>query len=217
MLENLNEVYKNINDNKTAKEVTIVCATKTVSVDKINQLPMNNLFIAGENRVQEFLEKVDLVNGVKWHIIGRLQTNKVKYVVGKVDLIESVDRVELVDEIEKQSAKKQVKTNVLVQINGGNEENKGGVDVENVKEMLDYVKTKEHIVLQGLMSVFPKDAPNDLYAKVKQAFDKYKDKYGLTILSMGMSNDYVTAVKNGATQVRLGSVLFGKREGGTNE
>lgn len=217
MLENLDEIYKNINANKTADHVTIVCATKTVSADKINQLPSNNLFIAGENRVQEFLEKVDCVTGVKWHIIGRLQTNKVKYVVGKVDLIESVDRVELVDEIEKQSAKKKVKTNVLVQINGGNEENKGGVDVENLKEMLDYVKSKENIELKGLMSVFPKDAPCELYAKVKNAYDKYKDEYSLTILSMGMSNDYVTAVRNGATQVRLGSVLFGKRGGYTNE
>ena len=217
MLENLCEVYKNISDNKTAKEVTIVCATKTVSADKINQLPSHNLFIAGENRVQEFLEKVDSVKGVKWHIIGRLQTNKVKYVVGKVDLIESVDRVELVDEIEKQSAKKQVKTNVLIQINGGNEENKGGVEIKKLKDLLDYVKSKEHVVLRGIMSVFPKDAPNELYANVKSAYDKYKDEYGLSILSMGMSNDYVTAVRNGATQVRLGSVLFGKREGGTNE
>lgn len=217
MLENLSEIYKNINENKTADKVDIVCATKTVSADIINQLPSYNLFVAGENRVQEFLEKIDKVNGVKWHIIGRLQTNKVKYVVGKVDLIESVDRVELVDEIEKQSAKKNVKTNVLVQINGGNEENKGGVDVENLKEMLDYVKSKDHIVLRGIMSVFPKNAPNELYVKVKNAYDKYKDEYSLTILSMGMSGDYVTAVKNGATQVRLGSVLFGKRDGGTNE
>ena len=83
--------------------------------------------------------------------------------------------------------------------------------------MLDYAKSKEHVVLRGIMSVFPKDAPNELYANVKSAYDKYKDEYGLSILSMGMSNDYVTAVRNGATQVRLGSVLFGKREGGTNE
>ena len=209
--DNLKTVLDNIEKNKTASCVTVLCATKTVPSEIINTLPSYGLSVVGENKVQELLDKYHLVKGVEWRIIGRLQTNKVKYIIDKVSLIESVDRQSLADEIDKQAKKHGIKMKVLVQINGGDEENKGGVAVEDLKPLLDYVKAKENVELVGVMSVFPKFASEELYAKVQRAYEKYKDEYGLTVLSMGMSEDYATAVKYGSTEVRLGSALFGKR------
>ncbi len=213
MLEDLDLIRKNINENKTADEVTIVCATKMRSAEVINELPSYSLYIAGENKVQELLEKYDFVRkDIEWRIIGQLQTNKVKYIIDKVSLIESVDRESLADEIDKQAKKHGIKMKVLVEINAGEEESKGGVKISDLDAMLEYVSAKENLSLVGLMSVFPIGADECLYAKVKDVFDKYKDKYALTVLSMGMSNDYITAVKYGATEVRLGSALFGARD-----
>ena len=213
MLENLETILKNINDNKTAQEVTVVCATKTRSAEIINSLPSYSLNIAGENKVQELLEKYDAVDkSIEWRIIGQLQTNKVKYIIDKVSMIESLDRVSLADEIDKQAKKHNKKMKVLVEVNAGEEESKGGVKLSELEELLSYVKGKENLILCGIMSVFPIGADESLYAKVKQAYDSYKDKYALSVLSMGMSNDYITAVKHGATEVRLGSALFGERD-----
>ena len=213
MLENLETILKNINDNKTAQEVTVVCATKTRSAEIINSLPSYSLNSAGENKVQELLEKYDAVDkSIEWRIIGQLQTNKVKYIIDKVSMIESLDRVSLADEIDKQAKKHNKKMKVLVEVNAGEEESKGGVKLSELEELLSYVKGKENLILCGIMSVFPIGADESLYAKVKQAYDSYKDKYALSVLSMGMSNDYITAVKHGATEVRLGSALFGERD-----
>jgi pyridoxal phosphate enzyme (YggS family) len=213
MQENLKVILDNIKKYKTAEEVTIVCATKTRSAEIINTLPSFSLNIAGENKVQELLEKYDDVDkNIKWHFIGQLQTNKVKYVIDKVSLIESVDRISLVDEIDKQAKKHGIKMGVLVEINAGEEDSKGGVSIENLEETLLYVNSKENLELKGIMSVFPIGADESLYAKVKQAYDTYKDKYSLSILSMGMSNDYITALKYGATEIRLGTALFGARD-----
>ena len=213
MLENLETILKNVNENKIGQEVTIVCATKTRSAEIINALPSFSLNIAGENKVQELLEKYDTVDkNIEWRIIGQLQTNKVKYIIDKVSMIESVDRVSLADEIDKQAKKHNKKMQVLVEVNAGEEESKGGVKLSDLEEMLSYVKSKENLILCGIMSVFPIGADERLYAKVEQAYNFYKDKYDLSILSMGMSNDYITAVKHGATEIRLGSALFGVRD-----
>ena len=101
---------------------------------------------------------------------------------------------------------------VLVEVNAGEEESKGGVILSELEDMLSYVKSKENLILCGIMSVFPIGADDSLYAKVQSAYNLYKDKYALSVLSMGMSNDYITAVKHGATEVRLGSALFGARD-----
>ena len=136
----------------------------------------------------------------------------VKYIIDKVSLIESVDRESLVDEIDKQAKKHGIKMPVLVEINAGAEESKGGVTLESVESMLDYVKSKENLIQKGLMSVFPVGADESLYAKIKHTYDTFKDKYALSVLSMGMSNDYITALKHGATEIRLGTALFGARD-----
>ena len=213
MRKQLENILKNIEENKIGQQVTIVCATKTRSSEIINSLPSYSLYIAGENRVQELLEKYDQIDkNIELRIIGQLQTNKVKYIIDKVAMIESVDRTSLADEIDKQAKKHGLKMKVLVEVNAGEEENKGGVFLSSLEDMLSYVKGKENLELCGIMSVFPIGADESLYEKVKQAYDKYKQKYNLSILSMGMSNDYITAVKHGATEVRLGSALFGARD-----
>ena len=213
MRKQLENILKNIEENKIGQQVTIVCATKTRSCEIINSLPSYSLNIAGENRVQELLEKYDKIyKNIEIRIIGQLQTNKVKYIIDKVAMIESVDRVSLADEIDKQAKKHGLKMKVLVEVNAGEEENKGGVLLADLKNILSYVKNKENLELCGIMSVFPIGAEESLYEKVKQAYDEYKQEYNLSILSMGMSNDYITAVKHGATEVRLGSALFGARD-----
>lgn len=213
MRKQLENILKNIEENKIGQKVTIVCATKTRSSEIINSLPSYSLNIAGENRVQELLEKYEQIDkNIELRIIGQLQTNKVKYIIDKVAMIESVDRTSLADEIDKQAKKHGLKMKVLVEVNAGEEENKGGVLLSDLKNMLSYVKNKENLELCGIMSVFPIGADETLYEKVKQAYDEYKQEYNLSILSMGMSNDYITAVKHGATEVRIGSALFGARD-----
>lgn len=213
MRKQLENILKNIEENKIGQKVTIVCATKTRSSEIINSLPSYSLNIAGENRVQELLEKYEQIDkNIELRIIGQLQTNKVKYIIDKVAMIESVDRTSLADEIDKQAKKHGLKMKVLVEVNAGEEENKGGVLLSDLENMLSYVKNKENLELCGIMSVFPIGADETLYEKVKQAYDEYKQEYNLSILSMGMSNDYITAVKHGATEVRLGSALFGARD-----
>ena len=192
--------------------VTIVAATKTISADVISSLPSHGITIVGENRVQELLSKYDSVNGVAWHFIGRLQRNKVKYIVDKVEMIHSVDSAALADEINKQCAKINKVMPVLIEVNLGGEESKGGVNAGDVMELCDYVNNLEHIELRGIMSVLPKDAPNEMYASLHDLFAKVKGKYPLAdVLSAGMSGDYEIAVRNGANLVRLGSCLFGQR------
>ncbi len=213
MQENLRIILDNVNKYKTESVVNIVCASKTRSAEIINTLPSYSLYTVGENKVQELLEKYDYVDKrVKWHFIGQLQTNKVKYIIDKVSLIESVDRTSLADEIDKQAKKHCIKMPVLVEINAGAEESKGGVTIDNVEEMLAYVKSKENLELKGIMSVFPVGADESLYAKIKHTYDTFKDKYSLSVLSMGMSNDYVTALRYGANEIRLGTALFGARD-----
>ncbi|MBO5224239.1 MAG: YggS family pyridoxal phosphate-dependent enzyme [Clostridia bacterium] len=213
MQARINEIQENVKKYKTADSVTIVCASKTRSAETINTLPSYSLYTVGENKVQELLDKYDEVDKrINWHFIGQLQTNKVKYIIDKVSLIESVDRPSLADEIDRQAKKHGIKMRVLVEINAGAEESKGGVNCDNVEEMLAYVSAKENLELVGIMSVFPIGAEESLYAKIKHTYDRFKDKYSLSVLSMGMSNDYITALKNGATEIRLGTALFGARD-----
>ncbi len=213
MQENLKIILDNINKYKTVENVTVVCATKTRSAEIINTLPSFSLYIAGENKVQELLDKYDDVDkNIVWHFIGQLQTNKVKYIIDKVSLIESVDRESLADEIDKQAKKHGIKMPVFVEINAGAEESKGGVEINDVERLLSYVNNKENLELKGIMSVFPIGASESLYAQIKHTYDTFKDKYSLSVLSMGMSNDYVTALKYGATEIRLGTALFGARD-----
>ncbi len=208
--ENINNVRKNI-ELAGKQNVTIVAATKTVPPEIISSLPNYGINIAGENKVQELLSKYEFVNGIVWHFIGRLQRNKVKYIADKVSMIHSLDSTLLADEINKQCAKINKIMPVLIEVNMG-EEAKGGVSVDHVIELCEYTVGLPNLELKGIMSVLPKNAPNEMYSDLNELHKKVQSKFpNADILSMGMSGDYELAVKNGANMIRLGTCLFGQR------
>ena len=202
----------------THDNVTIVCATKTVPSEVMNGIYDElGLGIVGENRVQELLSKYEDANRCKsWHFIGQLQTNKVKYIIDKVDLIQSVDRLNLAVEIDRQ-AKKIAKTqDILVEVNMADEVTKGGATPDEVFAFIDEIQKLDNIRVKGLMSVLPnledKVLLGKYYKKLFNLYDEIKRaKTGIEYLSAGMSGDWEIAVDNGANMIRLGSVLFGKR------
>ncbi|MGI6030701.1 MAG: YggS family pyridoxal phosphate-dependent enzyme [Eubacteriales bacterium] len=204
------------------QEVTLVAVTKTVPVERINQAIRCGVTDIGENRVQELLEKYDHLENrdqLRIHLIGRLQTNKVKYIADKVHLIHSVDSWKLLQEIEKQCAKVPRVMDVLLEVNLSGEEQKGGMDPRMVPEILEKCGQLSHIRVRGMMTVPPLGdslTKNSRYfCLLQQLFiDTQKKKYDnvdMSVLSMGMSNDFDVAIQNGSTMVRVGSAIFGKR------
>ena len=203
------EILDELND------VKLIAATKYVGIDEINKLENLGVMYFGENRVQAFLEKYQKYNGnCKFHMIGTLQPNKVKYIIDKVDLIHSVDSYSLIKEIEKQANKHNLVMKVLIQVNIAKEESKHGFKVEEIEEVFDTLKNYPHIEVKGLMMMAPNIEAEKTreYIKLTQdLFNQLKIKYpeySLTELSMGMSNDYKIALEYGATMVRIGSSLF---------
>lgn len=203
------------------QEVTLLAATKTVPAEEIIfAIEELGLPVAGENKVQEFLSKYDDLKGrCPLHIIGHLQTNKVKSIVGKVDMIQSVDSIRLAEEIAKRSREKGIVTDVLCEINIGREENKGGIMPEETEEFVSRLVETEGIRLRGLMTMAPVCEKNDEYKKYfSKTYDIYLDILGKKshniiepILSMGMSDSYEVAIEEGANLVRVGSSIFGSR------
>lgn len=206
---------------KTRGDITFLAATKTVDVEVINYAVSLGLKYLGENKVQELLSKYDKynLNDASLQFIGHLQTNKVRQIVGKVDLIQSVDSVKLAKEISKQSVKNNVHTDVLVEVNIGMEESKSGVMPENLHELLDEIKDYDNISVKGLMTIPPicdsKQKISKFFSKMNNIFidisSKNIDNISMDILSMGMSADYYEAILSGANMVRIGSSLFGAR------
>lgn len=198
-------------------KVTLLAATKMQSAEDINYLISLGVDTIGENRVNELTEKYDLYDKrASVHFIGTLQKNKVKYIIDKVDLIHSVDSLSLVEEIDKRAASKGKIMNVLVEVNSGREEAKGGVMPEDVCDFVEKARKFPSICVKGLMTMGPKCENKEEYLKyfliTKQLFDKifYEDKDA--VLSMGMSDSYEYAVRAGATLVRVGSAIFGERK-----
>ena len=193
--------------------VNIVAVSKYHSKEEIDAVAKEGLITFGENRVQEFLEKYD--PKYKWHIIGHLQTNKVKYIIGKVEMIESLDSIKLAKEIEKQAAKHDVIQNVLVQIKISKDELKTGLPIEEADSFLKEVSTYPHIKIKGFMCVASHTDNIQLieeeFSMMNDLYKNYKDLYQLDTLSMGMSNDYELAIKHGSNTVRIGSAIFGAR------
>lgn len=193
--------------------VNIVAVSKYHTKEEIDAVAKEGLITFGENRVQEFLEKYD--PKYKWHIIGHLQTNKVKYIIGKVEMIESLDSIKLAKEIEKQAAKHDVIQNVLVQIKISKDELKTGLPIEETDSFLKEVSTYPHIKLKGFMCVAShtdnKQLIEEEFSMMNDLYKNYKDLYQLDTLSMGMSNDYELAIKHGSNTVRIGSAIFGAR------
>lgn len=193
--------------------VNIVAVSKYHTKEEIDAVAKEGLITFGENRVQEFLEKYD--PKYKWHIIGHLQTNKVKYIIGKVEMIESLDSIKLAKEIEKQAAKHDVIQNVLVQIKISKDELKTGLPIEETDSFLKEVSTYPHIKLKGFMCVASHTDNIQLieeeFSMMNDLYKNYKDLYQLDTLSMGMSNDYELAIKHGSNTVRIGTAIFGAR------
>ena len=202
------------------KDVILLAATKTVPTAVINHAINSGIDYIGENRVQEFLSKKDdLLPTAHRHFIGHLQTNKVKDIVGHVEMIESVHSLKLAAEIDKVSRSKGIVTDILVEINIGNEESKSGFLVEEVTGAIEKMALLPNIKVKGLMTIPPicqnSEKLIEYFDKMCKVFidirDKNVDNVSMEYLSMGMSDDYELAIEHGANIVRVGTKLFGQR------
>ncbi len=204
---------------RRTEDIILLAATKTVDVNVINHAINAGIDFIGENRVQEFLSKYDEYAPVHKHFIGHLQTNKVKDIIDKVELIHSVHSYKLAEEISKQATKHNIKMNVLLEINIGNEESKSGFSPEEAVDAVQKISQLEGVFIKGLMAIPPIcDNPEQnrpYFAKMKKLFidigTKKIDNSNMEILSMGMSDDYEVAISEGANMVRIGTALFGRR------
>ena len=206
---------------RTRSDVRFMAVTKTVDIFRINRAIECGVDLIGENKVQEFMsKKPDLkLDNVETHLIGHLQTNKVSKIVGEVDCIESVDSLKLAKEISKQSEKKGIVTNILVEVNIGGEENKTGLPKEMLNDFLYEIADLSAIKVQGLMTIPPFSQNNEENRKFfSNMYNMYVDikskkihNINMDILSMGMSGDYEDAIACGSNLVRIGSAVFGPR------
>lgn len=206
---------------RSIDEVRLLAVTKTVDAERINAAIAAGVKQIGENRVQEFLKKKDdlHLDGVEAHLIGHLQTNKVRQIVGQVQMIQSVDSIRLAQAIDKRSRELGIVTPILVEVNIGGEEAKSGVAPVDLERLLEEISPLEGIHVNGLMTVPPileKEAEKRrIFSKMYQLFidikDKKLDNIDMQELSMGMSGDYREAILEGSTIVRIGSAIFGAR------
>ena len=223
--ENYDAVAKKVKDaceraGRSADEVTIIAVSKTKPLSDIVELQQYGVMDFGENKVQDLCAKYEEIEKpVRWHLIGHLQTNKVKYIVDKVELIHSVDSFKLAKQISKEALKKKVTVPILIQVNVAQEETKFGLETEEVMALISEAAKLPNIKIKGLMTIAPfVDDPEDnrqYFRMLKQLFvdigAKNFDNVDMTILSMGMTNDYEVAVEEGATMVRVGTGIFGAR------
>ena len=216
--ENLANVEKNIeqackNAGRSRDEVTLIAVSKTKPVEMLQEIYDENIRDFGENKVQE------LPSDIRWHMIGHLQRNKVKYIVGKVELIHSVDTYRLAEEINIQAKKQNVIVPILVEVNIAHEESKFGISAEDAILLVEEISKLENIRIKGLMTIAPYvENPEDnrlYFRKIKQLSvditNKNIDNVFMEILSMGMTGDYMVAIEEGATMVRVGTGIFGER------
>lgn len=212
--ENIKNIKKQI-----PEDVTLISVSKTRSLEEIEEAYKCGARDFGENKVQELTSKIEnFDHDVRWHLIGHLQKNKVKYIVGKVYLIHSLDSVTLLEEIEKRFSSKKKVANVLIQINIGRDPNKSGVLEENLEELLVACEKCNSVKVKGLMTVIPKgdeESCRKYFNKMKKIYDNLSKKeyknISMKYLSMGMTGDYKIAVSEGANMVRIGEGIFGKR------
>ncbi len=205
--ENIRRILNNITVSR------LIAVSKIKPVSDIMEAYEAGIRDFGENHVQEILEKIDkLPKDIRWHMIGHLQTNKVKDIVDKVYLIHSVDSIKLAKEIDKQAKKKDIVANILLEVNIAKEESKYGFMEEDLGSALEEIRKLDNVKVLGLMCVAPNtDTPEDNRKYFKE-MNELKKKYNLEILSMGMSNDYVIADEEGSTYIRVGTKIFGERD-----
>lgn len=218
LLEILQEIK---NGNNLGEKIHLVGATKTICVETINDAIKNGLKIVAENKVQEFREKTDSIIGAEQHFIGHLQTNKVKYLVGKVALIQSVDSIHLGQAISDVCVKKCVSQDILAEINIGGELSKSGFNPDNAIESVKQLSQLKGIRVVGLMAMLPHSEDQNLLKnlclQMRSLYDNIKSEgFDFRYLSVGMSADYKIAIQNGSNMIRIGSSIFGKRNYGEN-
>lgn len=225
LIDNFKEVEAKIQNacaraGRDRDEVTLIAVSKTKPVEMLKEAYDFGTRIFGENKVQEITDKYDaLPKDIHWHMIGHLQRNKVKYIIDKVELIHSVDSIRLAEAIEKEAQKKGIVANILVEVNVAKEESKFGLMPEDVEAFIDKVVAFPHIHVCGLMTIAPfVDDPEEnrvhfqRLRKLSVDIEKKKsDNVSMSVLSMGMTNDYEIAIEEGATMVRVGTGLFGAR------
>ena len=198
-----------------SKKVKIVVVSKTRSKKEILDIYNNDHRDFGENKVQEILEKHEkLPKDIRWHFIGHLQTNKVKYIIPFISLVHSVDSLKLLKEINKRAKAKNKIINCLIQVKIANEESKYGFKINEISDVMSYASELEHILIKGLMGMATNTDNNNLIDKefklLNTEFKKYKSKI-FNVLSMGMSNDYKLAINNESNMLRLGSIIFERK------
>lgn len=223
--ENLQSVEENIKKacekaGRKREDVTLIAVSKTKPVEMLQKIYDQNIRNFGENKVQEMCDKMEVLpKDIKWHMIGHLQTNKIKYIIGKTELIHSVDSLHLAQEISKQAVKHDVQTDILIEINIANEQTKFGIDAGDTIQLVREIAALPNIHIKGLMTIAPfVENPEDnrlYFRRIHQlSVDITKeniDNVNMDVLSMGMTGDYMVAIEEGATMVRVGTGIFGER------
>ena len=206
---------------RTADDVLLVAVTKLHTPAEINEAIDAGVTDIGENKVQEIMDKYDSVKPVRWHLIGHLQTNKVKYIIDKVAMIHSVDSLKLAKEINKRAAQHDLTMDILIQVNSAEEESKFGITTEETDQLIsDIAEQCPNVRIRGLMCIAPfAENPDDIrqyFAEVKQIYDRYAatktDRIDFKYLSMGMTHDFQVAIEEGSNLIRVGTAIFGYRD-----
>lgn len=217
------ENYRKIK-NEIPENVLLLAVSKTKPLEDLEEAYKAGARDFGENKVQEMTKKYEEFHkDVRWHLIGNLQRNKVKYIVGKVHLIHSLSSVKLLETIEKEYEKHNLIANVLIQINIGREESKTGLLIEDLEELISAVEKCKFVKVKGIMTIIPKgneESNRKYFKEVKNIFENLKKRefknITMEILSMGMTHDYKEAIEEGSTLVRVGEGIFGKRNYAVN-
>lgn len=212
--KNLEEIRSTLKDN-----VTLVAVSKTKSVEEIMEAYKEGVRDFGENKVQELEEKYELLpKDIRWHLIGGLQTKKVRKVIGKTYLIQSLDRESLALEINKRAEKTGILVDTLIEVNIGEESQKAGILTDDLEEFVTLLKDLKHIRVRGLMAIIPQGSEEEnrkYFKKMYELFQKLsqvrQERFTMEVLSMGMSMDYVTAMEEGSNMIRVGTGIFGAR------
>ena len=219
--ENLKEIRFNIAEavskyRKPDDNVRLMAVTKTVPFEYVNHTVSLGIDLLGENKVQEYQSKMDYYDkSAEVQFIGHLQTNKVKYIINNVSMIQSVDSLKLASEVNRLAAANNLTMDVLCEVNIGGEDSKSGIAPDDLSELLENISQLENIRVRGLMTIPPPTGSDVFLAKMQELFiaerEKKNKKISMDILSMGMTHDYAQAVKYGSTLVRIGTGLFGAR------
>jgi len=214
--ENLERIRENVREacakaGRSEDSVRIMAVTKTVAPEIVNYAIQQGIDLLGENRVQEFLSKKDSYLEAEVHMIGHLQTNKVKYIINDVSMIQSVDSEKLLSEISRLAVKNGRTMDILCEVNIGGEDSKSGIAPGELRGLLEKAAQTEGVRLRGLMTIPPPSDSDIFLGKMKELYDSFAGEFSLDVLSMGMTHDYAAAVRMGSTLVRVGTGLFGAR------